>query len=118
MTFKLQPDPTFKSTVAITAPGDTAPTISLIVTWRHKTRTQYDAWLAKPALMAKDGQTLGDAAYLDEVMVSWDGPVTESGEAVAYSLASLETLLNNYQPAARELYDAYCAALTESRAKN
>ena len=116
MTFKLIPNPTFATTVKITQPG--AEPVDLVVTWRFKSGKDYAAWLAKPAELAAKGQTLPDHEYLGEVIANWDGPVTDAGVAVPYGAEALQTLLNNYQPAARELYDAYCAALTESRAKN
>lgn len=116
MTFKLIPNPTFMTTVKLTAAG--AEPVDLAVTWRFKNQRDYLAWLAKPTDLAAKGQTITDADYLAEVIADWDGPVTDAGVAVSYTPEALAALLSNYQPAARELYDAYCAALTESRAKN
>jgi hypothetical protein len=117
MSFKFTPNPTFTTTVKLTAPGADAPQ-ELNVTWRHKTRSQFDAWQGKPSQLLAEGQTLTDAAYLGEVIADWDGPVTDAGVAVSYTPEALTSLLNNYPAVARELYGAYCAALTESRAKN
>lgn len=116
MTFKLIPAPTFTTTVKLTTTGGTP--VDLVVTWRFKNQAQYAAWQAKPADLAAKGQTLTDAEYLGEVMADWDGPVTDTGVAVPYTPEALAVLLGNYHPAARELYDAYRAALTESRVKN
>lgn len=135
--FKINPNPTFTSTVSITVAGADA-LASLGVTWRHKGRAALAAWLrqgnaAPPATPSNAAQAAaaapaqaeaatpalaGDAAWLAEVMAGWDGPVDAAGQPVAFDAVALAALLDAYPPAGRELLDAYLSAMTESRAKN
>ena len=137
--FKINPSPTFRSTVRLTVPGADDSAV-LEVTWRHKGRAALRAWLAKarragvgasvlddlvrgadggaePADAALAGVP-ADAAWLGEVMVDWAGPQDAQGEPVGYSVAALGGLLDAYPAAGGELLGAYLRAMTESRAKN
>lgn len=127
--FKIVPNPTFTSKVALTVPGTDQPA-DLAVTWRHKGRAALSAWLAKPAAAAAAaaapgaaGNTLlagvpADAAWLAEVMADWSGPVLADGEPAQFCDAALIALLDSYPAAGGELMAAYLRASTESRAKN
>lgn len=127
--FKIVPNPTFTSKVALTVHGADQPA-DLTVTWRHKGRAALSAWLAKPAAAAAAaaapgaaGNTLlagvpADAAWLAEVMADWSGPVLADGEPAPFCDAALIALLDSYPAAGGELMAAYLRASTESRAKN
>lgn len=104
----LNPAPTFKGTARITVPGQDQPA-EIQLTWKHKTRDEYDAWLASAASFADKG---GDAPFLAEVIADW------SGIDQAFSLDALRTLLAVYPAAGGELLAAYQTDLLASRAKN
>lgn len=109
--FKINPNPTFKADVQLTVIGSTEPA-KLVVTFKHKGRKALADWVALPKKMADAGTPIKDADYLDEVIADWEGV------DAPYSVEALDTLLDAYQPAGQELFEAYIRALTESRAKN
>lgn len=121
--FSIIPQPTFTCTVNLTVAGSDEPA-SIKVTWRHKGRKELGAWLRAGNALADIGRelhsatALGDAAWLAEAMVGWDGPVDAAGAPVLFAQAELALLLDRYPPAGGELLAAYLHALTESRAKN
>lgn len=100
--------PTFQGTARITVHGQAEPAV-IKVTWKHKSREEYDAWLASAASFADKG---GDAAFLCEVMTDW-GDVD-----LPFNQANLHTLLGQYAAAGGELLEAYRTDLLDSRAKN
>jgi hypothetical protein len=102
----LNPQPTFVAPALITVPGQAEP-VSISVTWRHKSRTELDAWLK--GLSSRD-----DHEVLSEVIAGWDEADVDS----PYSVDALCALLNNYPRAAMDLMAAYSRALYEGRAKN
>lgn len=102
--FKLEPNPTFWSPVRITVLGQDAPG-EFEIEWRHKTLNEAAAWM-KSAAGRRDDDLLA------EVIAGW------RGVSVEFSRESLQQLLQNHGAAAEELFRAYPAALTESRAKN
>lgn len=104
----LNPAPTFKGTARITVPGQEQPA-EIQLTWKHKTREQYDAWMASAASFADQG---GDAAFLAEVIADW------ASVDQVFSLGALGTLLAVYPAAGHELLAAYQTDLLASRAKN
>lgn len=109
--FKLIPNPTFKTDVQLTVTGSTEP-VKLSITFKHKGRKALADWVALPKKMVDAGTPVKDAAYLDEVIADWEGV------DAPYSVEALDALLDAYQPAGQELFEAYIHALTESRAKN
>lgn len=100
--------PTFQGTARITVHGQAEPAL-IRVTWKHKSREEYDAWLASAASFADKG---GDAAFLCEVMADW-GDVD-----MPFSQANLNTLLGQYAASGGELLAAYQSDLLASRIKN
>jgi hypothetical protein len=114
---KLTPNPTFRATLALTVPGN-AEGAKVEFEFCHKGLSALDAWIKKPALMAREGVTLSSTQYLDEVIASWSGPVDEHGADVPYSPEALQKLLDAYSPAAQEIYDGYRKQLETSRVKN
>lgn len=109
--FKINPNPTFTADVLLTVHGSAEPA-KLCVTFKHKGRKALADWIGLPKKMADAGTPVKDADYLGEVIEDWDGV------DAPYSIESLDALLDAYQPAGMELYEAYIRALTESRAKN
>lgn len=110
MAFCLKPAPTFASDVRLTIPGQPSPGV-LTITWRHKGRKEAEAWV-KGAAGRKDPEILG------EVIAGWSGVTDDQGQDVPFTCEALESLCNDFPAAGMELFDAYLAALSESRAKN
>lgn len=102
--FKLDPTPTFKAPVQLSAPGQPRP-IAVDVEFRH-----FDIDGLKAYYEALPGKT--DLDGLLEVIVSWDG--FDAG----FSQESLTRLLKNYPTAAGELYAAFRREHMESKVKN
>lgn len=108
--FKINPDATFKTKVNLTVPGKADPAV-LDIEFRHKGREAFAAWWA-----SVEGKT--DAENLSGVIVSWSGPLDDSGNPVEYSESALAQMIDHYPASAGELFLAYRKALWESRAKN
>lgn len=116
MSFRINPAPTFKWTVQITDPAAGSQSLSLV--FRHKGREALEAWIARPGQLVQQGTPLADSDYLAEVISDFGAPVLDdNGYAVPFSAQALKQLLDAYPTAAREIYNAYLQALTESRAK-
>lgn len=105
MSFKLQANPTFKSVVNIPIPGEKAEAVSF--TFRHKTRSQFDALIAGLA----SGDTHIDAAVKD-VVVEWVYP------GVDYSPEALDKCLDMFPGSALAIFTSYRESLMEARRKN
>ncbi len=106
--FNLNPSPTFKAAVQITVPGQ-AELAQVEFTFRHKSKDALAKWWA--AYVQDPG-----VAKLAEVIEDW--AVRRDGEAVAFSQAALDELVQNYPAAMGELADAYMLELVRSRRKN
>jgi hypothetical protein len=104
MALKLQPNPTFKTPVKISVPGQEKPAV-IDITFKHKNKEA----LAK---FVKSFEDRPDEAILAEVIEEWEG-VDEK-----FSESALRDLLSNYPASALEILRAYVAALSESRQKN
>lgn len=132
--FKINPNPTFTEKVALSVPGEADPAV-IDIEFRHKGRTAFAAWwsgipsLSLPVPPLKEGEAApadpptpppvrSDADILDEVMVSWNGPLDDKGAPVPYSREALIQLLDHYHAATMEIFTAYRRGLMESRAKN
>ena len=102
--FTVTPRPTFRAPVKLTVPGEETPA-EIDVTFAHLPREAFRAWLER-AWKQHDLETMR------EIVRDW------SGVDEPYSEANLQLLLDNYPAASQELLEAYCKALTESRAKN
>lgn len=103
---KLQPNPTFWTTVPITVPGSERPA-PMDFEFRHKTKEKIEDFLKN---MQAGEQP--DDAILSEVIANWKGADAE------YSPSSLRDLLSNYPASGLEILRGYLSALTESRRKN
>jgi hypothetical protein len=109
--FKICAAPVFEFPVKLTVPGQSSPG-EITVTFRHKSQSELSAWLAS----ARDGR--GDLSALVEVVEGWDGVEDQEGKVIAYTSESLGVLIDQYHPAAGELFNGYLKGLTESRVKN
>jgi hypothetical protein len=109
--FKLNPNPTFTCTVRLSVPGSDA-SAPITFTFRHKGARDLRRWLSSAA------QSADDVDFLDEVIESWSGVVSEDGSAVPYSKETLAVLLDAYPASAAELVLAYRSQLVDARAKN
>lgn len=103
--FKLQPNPTFKTTVHIPVPGDKAEAV--LFTFRHKSRTQLDAMLKQLA----DGDLQFDAAVKD-IVVEWTYP------GVDFSPEALDQCLDMFPGSGLAIFSAFRESLLEARRKN
>lgn len=102
--FKLQPNPTFKTRLAISIAGETtSPPIE--VEFKYLSKKAMKDYFA-----GIDGKT--DAEALGELIVGW------SGVDKPYDLPTLETLLDNYPAAASDLFEAFRRELLEAKRKN
>ncbi len=108
---KLIAAPTFKATVKIPEPG--GETVSLEMTFKHRTRDQLAEFLA--ATTANDqkpeDERIEDPQFILQMAVGWElsDPFDE---------ASLELLVQNHIAAPRLIFETYLEELTKARAKN
>ena len=101
---KIVPEPTFKTSVQITVPGQEEPaTVELIFNYMSKTK-------ALEFFSDMKGKT--DVEALTILIAGW------GGFDVPFSKAALETFLDNYPAAAFEIIQAFNRNLLESRIKN
>lgn len=101
--FKLNPEPTFRATVAIPVAG--AESAELEFEFRHKTRDEAKAWFASFA-----GRSEADC--LMDIVAGW-----HNCEAV-FGKEALETLLQNYAQAGNAILAAYASELIGARLGN
>lgn len=101
--FKLNPEPTFRTAVAIPVAG--GEPVELELEFRHKTRDDAKAWFAGFA-----GRT--DADCLMDIVAGWHNCET------AFSREALDTLLQNYAQASAAILAAYTRELTGARLGN
>lgn len=106
MAFKLIANPTFKSKVAISIPGQDKPG-TIEIEFRHMSREKLKDYYAQLATADES-----DTTQLMKIIVGWIGVDT------AFSEEALDALLDQYPAAARELFAAYSAELLESKRKN
>jgi len=103
VTFKLNPEPTFRASVPIPVPG--GGSMPLELEFRHKTRAALREWYD-----SFDGRT--EAECLHDVVAAW-----HNCEA-SYSLETLATLIENYPQAGGAILAAYTRELTGARLGN
>ncbi len=108
--FKIIPNPTFLANVHLSVPGSEQLQV-IKITFKHKNKTALNAWLTKD-------DSRSDAETLSEVIEGWADVFDSAGEAVAYSVAELDRLLENYPVAHREILRAYLTELTQAKQKN
>lgn len=101
--FKLQPNPTFKATADIPAPGGT--TERLVVIYRAKGRKAFNEFVE--SLKGRE-----DIDGLGEIIAGWEGAEAE------FSTDALAQVLDAYPLAAKALYATYFAALFLEAEKN
>jgi len=101
--FKEQPNPVFELPVFGFVPG--SPRDGMKVKYRHKTKTEYDEWVASMA-----GDPL--VKRLPEIIEDW------SDAPGAYSPAYLESLSETYPALPPALFHTYVNALFAAQQKN
>lgn len=102
--FKLKPNPTFKTKVAISVAGEKRqPEIEVEYKYLNKDGV-------KDYFEHLQGKT--DAEALAEIVVGW------SGVEEAYSPEALAMLVDNYPAAAADLFEAFRRELLEAKRKN
>ncbi len=101
---KLDPAPTFTAPALISVPG--GDPIEVRITWRHKGRAAYQAWLDGPPNRT-------DVQALAEIIADWGVEID-----APYNEENLARLLDIYPAAATDLILAYRQALFEGRRKN
>lgn len=102
--FKLNPDPTFRASVAISVPGSDKPQ-TIAVDFKHLPKSALRDYFS-----GIEGKTDGEA--LGAIIAGWSGVDTD------YSPEALDLLLDNYPTAAAELFDAYRRELLDASRKN
>lgn len=102
--FKLQPNPTFKASVALSVPGEPKQA-SIEVEFRHLSKSAMRAYFTTLA----DRE---DADALADIIVGW------GGVDAAFDRDALAALIDNYPAAAGELFEAFRRETLESRRKN
>ena len=102
--FKINPNPTFTAKVPLSVPGE-SKRATVDVEFKHLSRKAIQEFFQN-----LEGKT--DAESLGEIIVGW------KGIDAPFSAQSLETLLDNYPAAGRELFEAFRVELMEARAKN
>lgn len=102
--FKLSPNSSFWAKVQLSVPGNEKPVVvELEFKYQSKTalKNYFDSLENK-----KDAEALG------EIVLNWKGVDAE------FSRENLETLLENYSAAAREIFMAYQREILEAKVKN
>jgi hypothetical protein len=117
-TFRLNPAPTFEADVLLTVPG-AVESFRLPVTFKHHSRSAFDALVAKAGEAEKAGQAMPAADWLCHLLADW-GPVVvdDNDKPIPFSRDALAKLLDNYPGAFVQINAAYGRALVEARAKN
>lgn len=106
--FDLDPAPIIPGDVLLTRPG-TEERHKVRFLFRHRTKR------AVAALVGRDDWT--DLQKLGDIIEGCEG-VTHKGEPVPYSADALATLLDNFGPAALEIWDAYETIIRTGRSGN
>ena len=109
--FKITPNPTFKTKVLLSVPGDGTEKGEIEVEFKYFTPDQ----LVELRANRKDESS---ETVLSDIIVNWDGPVDVEGKTVMYSRETLSQLLANYHAATSEIISAFNLGLSGSRIKN
>lgn len=114
---RIVPNPTFWAPVRITVPGQAQPA-QIELQFRHLGKQALRGWVESGRTPNPDGSLPTDVQWLGQVVADWRGPVDEGGRAETFAPAAFAAVLDAYATAGPEIYSAYLAALSESRAKN
>lgn len=102
--FKIEPNPTFSTTVRISRPGEAKPG-EFVVEFKHLTRDELKAYFS-----TLSGRDDNDALF--EIIAGW------SEIDIPFSKKGLATLLNKWPTAGHELFEAFRREALESKLKN
>jgi hypothetical protein len=111
---KINPDPTFESEVQVTVPGQKEPG-TMKLTFKYRSGKEYSEWykgmeeVKEGKKVVKEGKKTTEA--LPEFVVGWDLPEE-------FNQSNIDTFLDNYPMAYRDIHSHYLKALFTSRVKN
>jgi len=100
--FVLTPNPTFKATVMIPVPGESAAPVEF--TFKHKTRDQYNEYMA-----SIEGKSYAEIVM--DIASGWD-------LSDPFDKDSIEKMTQNYIGSGMVVFDTYVQELTAARTKN
>ncbi|MFJ2989953.1 phage tail assembly chaperone [Collimonas sp. NPDC087041] len=103
MTFKLNPNPTFKAKVDIPVPGDKKQSIEF--EFKHKDKDAFKEFIGTI-------EKLSDVDTILAISVGW------SGVDADFSPESVALLVKNYHAAAQAIYRKYADELIQGRLGN
>jgi hypothetical protein len=104
--FALRPNPIFKFPATIqTVDGSVEVTFLFKHKGRKALRAFYDS-------LGEGEKARTDTEAIGELVAGWEGVDTE------FSIEALDTLLDNYPSAAKNIFEAYNKGLFEGRQKN
>lgn len=106
---KLNAEPTFSAPVEVHVPGKGAVKVNF--TFKHRTRDEFNAWVAEGKRINESGETLDDWEYMQQFVVGW-----ELDEA--FNRENLLTFLQHYHDAGHGLGVTYARELTGARLGN
>lgn len=121
--FKLLANPTFPAKVGIPVAG--GPSVNVVFTFKHRTKTQYADWLE--TLNARKGKGVeGDLDTFLEMVEGWIETDAEAkkfaqdaeGMSETFSRENAGVLLEQRMSVAQSAFDTYLAELTKAREKN
>ena len=104
MTFKLEPNPTFRATAEISQPGEGAEPLRLPLIFRHMSRKQYDAEIVEAKLSVDDA--------VRRLVVGWEVP------GVEFTAERLDKLMDDQAPGSGEIFATWLKESRESKRKN
>lgn len=109
--FRLVPDPEFTAPVPLSVRG--SDPVPVTFTFRHLGRKALSAFSQRVK-----AEGLEDPQVLAEVITGWADVVGPDGQAMPYSPAALEQLLDDHPAASTEIWNGYLAALLDYRRGN
>jgi hypothetical protein len=111
MALRRKPNPTFRYTVSLAAPGEGDPHVYTFI-GRHKKQRELEE-------IARSGKEYDgrEAAYLMQVLDGWDLQ-DAAGKELPFTLEALDELLNDYPGSWLVIFRAYAEQLPASRTKN
>lgn len=108
---KLVAEPTFIAKVGIPVAG--GPPVDVLMTFKHRTRKQWDEWIAAAKASAAD-----EAVVLDDEVKSFMDVVVGWDLEEAFNAENVALLLQNYYGAGHAAVRVYSAELWNNNIKN
>lgn len=101
----LVPNPTFDAKVGICPAGDDATPMFVTMTFRHRKKADFIAWLN-----SRDGKS--DVESFMDMVVGWNI------DDLPFTKENVEALVENFAGAARSVLDVYTAQLVKAKLGN